>query len=79
MYNSEYNSFISRTGNIDLYYSLMNKNIIGCLYTNNRNLSTNIFICAIYSNSKETVEVLRKLGLHYLMRLFSNTLDAMIA
>ena len=28
MYNSEYNSIISRTSNIDLYYSLTNKNII---------------------------------------------------
>ena len=33
MYNSEYNSIISRTSNIDLYYSLTNKNIIECLYT----------------------------------------------
>ncbi len=49
------------------------------IHANNRNLLTIIFVCAIYSNFKETVEVLCKLGLHYLMLLFYNILDAMIA
>lgn len=48
MYNSEYNSFISRTGNIDLYYSLMNKNIIGCLYTPIIGIYQRISLFALY-------------------------------